>query len=483
MSLLSRYLLKNLERFKNNKCINNTTYNEIYELSKFYRHQLQSLKPQDRVCINAPKSKHWISLMIAVWEKNGIFIPLPNLNENYIKKCKPNFIIQSCIHKPVDISTKLISTSTDIRDNQIATFLFTSGSSGDPKGVVLSHDNIMNNIQMINHLYGNVITSKDRSFSLLPWYHCYGLVCELLYLLGKGSQINIPKNQEDPIKMFKEIKWNHPTILFTVPKILERVKKMDNKYIPNKIKKRLVWGKDLRMMSVGGSQCDKDTIQFIEDTYKIRVYQGYGMTELSPMISLNSESHNKIGSVGKPLRNVKISIGENNEIIVNDSPSLMIGYLSSIDEKNNTIISDPFNKQGYQTGDKGYIDDDGYLFVNGRLKHEYKLLNGKYVNPIFLEHLILSECKQIHQIIIFPSKNNDSNECLFYLSDNKAKDNIILQIFQILKNKGVKQYEIPKKYYMMKEPFSLQNNLLSLKFEPRREIIIDKFYRNELMFE
>lgn len=473
---LSKYIYQNLIKYKNNRFINKKTFQEIYELSKYYQDKFNFIQPNDRVCISAPKSEDWVAIMIATLSKGGIFIPIPNLEEKFINNSKPNLIISG---KDLYM-TRNNYIKKNINNNQdIATILFTSGSSGNPKGVILTHQNILHNLNMINNLYKYEITSKDVSFSLLPWHHCYGLVCELLFLLGKGSNIITPNNQNNPLKMFKEIKWNNPSILFTVPKMLDRVVKYDIPFIPNNIKKRLIWGNKLRMMSVGGSFCHEETIKLIEKTYNVKVYQGYGMTETSPMISLNNNLNNKIGSVGKPLENVEIKICKNTNEIQVKSPSLMMGYLENINEKTNEIFTFKQNNDWFQTGDKGYLDENNYLFINGRIKNEYKLSNGKYINPQFIEDLILKS-KSIDQVVIFPSINNEFNECLIYSSKIKDKNLIANEIQSLLKNK-IKNYEIPKNIIFVLEPFTIENGLLSLKFEPKRNLIIENYQKNKIL--
>lgn len=478
MSLFS-YLSNNFLRFSKNKCIDNYTYKDMHELTKYYVDRFKDMRAYDRVCVAAPKSAEWVAMMTAVWQKKGIWIPLPALEERFLQKCKPNFTVEGkaldfkqCLASPMKITDSIPS-------NEMATILFTSGSTNEPKGVVLSHHSLKTNLAMIDRLYSNSIREKDVSFSLLPWYHCYGLVCELLYLLGKGSQILIPKHQDDPLKMFREIRSNHPTLLYTVPKILDRVQKNDIKYIPRVLKKRILWGDRLRMMSVGGSVCDPATLDFIRDTYRIDVLQGYGMTECCPMIALNSLDANKQGSVGKPLHGIEIKIDENNEVIVS-TPSFMKGYLVEVNEANHHISTTSQSNDWFATGDKGFLDAEGYLYVRGRLKNEYKLSNGKFVDPEYLEKLVLSASTIISQILLFPSKDYEYNVCLVYPSSTSPTPTMIVdEIKTILQNKG-KRYEIPRRFHIMREPFSQKNQLLSLKLEPRREIIIDRFYQNRI---
>jgi len=460
----------NLSKYTYQKCFNSFQYQYLNQLTQHYKNQFKELSINDRVLIQSPKSIDYVAMMLATWEQKAIFIPVHEIQTSHIQKCKPNFIIQNktivnkCNHP------KLTNVPIDI-----ATIVFTSGSSGEPKGILLSHQNIISNLKMIDELYSKNITEKDSSFSILPWYHIYGFVCELLYLLSKGSHIHIPTYQQFPKKMVKEIKWARPTLLFTVPKFLYQIKKFDSMffYIPQWIKKQLFFGNRVRMISVGGSYCSSDVIQWIEKNYKIPIYQGYGMTECGPMISLNNKNTNKIGSVGKPLLNVKITFNDKNEIIVK-SPSLMIGYLDGVYENQ---LRYTCNSYQFETGDKGYIDKDGYLYVTGRVKSEFKLLNGKYINSVYIEDLIAMS-PYIEQVLIIPSINYDYLICLVYSSTNDISF-IRQEVLSRLKNK-VEMYELPKEILLLKEPCTFENKLLTLKHEIKRNMVSLLYYHNKL---
>jgi long-chain acyl-CoA synthetase len=464
---LSRQLLNH--SFLKNKSINNYTYKELFEYIKYYKDIFKHLQPQDRVCISGYKSIEYVATLFATWEKNSIIVPIPKQNELIIQKCKPKIIIHN--NEIVEYHKKYSSFSNN--DLNISTLLFSSGTTNEPKGILLTHEQISKNLELIDSVYKNDITDKDKSFSILPWYHCYGLVCELLYLLKKGGNIIIPTYQENPTEMIKEIKWNHPTLLFTVPKMLERIQKSDIPYIPYSLKKYYLFGTQLRMMSVGGSYCCPNTLDFISKKYGIDVYQGYGMTECGPIISLNHKNANKLGSVGKPLDTVQLYFDSLQEISI-QSPSLMLGYFDKIE--NNTLYYSKCEPI-FPTGDTGYLDTDGYLYVNGRIKHQFKLTNGKYINPIYIESLIL-ESKYIDQIILFPSKDHSYIICIVY--SQKTND---LQVIQKEIENALTQcqnYEKPKRIELLKYPFTIENKYLSLKYELKRHLIIDNYFTKKM---
>jgi len=286
-----------------------------------------------------------------------------------------------------------------------------------------------------------------------------------------------------------EMKWIRPTVLFTVPKMLERLYKSEwNALIPPSILRQFVWGDRLRMMSVGGSHCPKHIVEFFQDRYSTPIYEGYGMTELSPMVSLNSPTMYRPGSVGKPLKGVETRIDPVSKEIQVRSPSLMRGYLSSIDDHTRQIATHPLGlvDQWYPTGDKGCLDKEGFLYVTGRLKSEYKLSNGKYVNPEYIESCIL-ESPMIEQVLVMADPETDAagNICLVFVSES-YQDQGSKRIMDEIKARCVKHmvlpYELPIALYRMRERFSLENGLLSLKMEPRRKEIESRFIRGELAY-
>jgi long-chain acyl-CoA synthetase len=360
--------------------------------------------------------------------------------------------------------------------------LFTSGSTNDPKGVILTHKNIMSNLEMIDKLYNKHITENDTSYSLLPWNHCYGLVCELFYLMKKGGSFFISgQDIKTPQEKLKDLKLKSPTLIYTVPKMLEtiyrkRVNLVDY-CIPTQVKKKLVFGNNIRMISVGGSKCNPELIEYFKNNYDIPVYQGYGMTETSPMISLNSVENNNIKSVGKPLLGIDIKFSNKNEILVKGD-NLMLGYLDNI---NNDIIETckPFEDNYFNTGDTGYLDNENYLYINGRTKSAYKLSNGKFINPSYIES-ILGISSYIDQIFVYGEGCNN-NKCLIYISEETKKkiksdlNTFILNEIRIIAKDKLEPYEIPKEIKILEEPLSITNGCLSNKLDYKREFIINKF--------
>ena len=176
------------------------------------------------------------------------------------------------------------------------------------------------------------------------------------------------------------------------------------------------------------------------------------------MISLNVPGANKLGSVGKILQCNEVQIIDN-EICVNGT-NVFKEYYGYPKQYENL----------FKTGDLGYIDKDGYLFIDGRKKEQYKLSNGKFVNPSYIEDKILS-CPSVKQVIVCPNSSNDYNIAL--IVSDKSKFIIESELNGIYSS--IKKYEIPKHIIVIKDPFTIENDMLSHKLSLKRNVIMKKY--------
>lgn len=466
MKNLAEMILASSIRHATRPLINHLPYNAIPHQTKKYNWLMDRyhVKKSDRVCLLADKCLDWVSIMASCWSRGSVFVPLdkknPTLNEHILRTVRPKLVLTDT-HVQEESTTFTTSGMTTISPilstHDPALILFTSGTTHAPKGVVLSHHNILSNLSMIDGMYANEVSSSDVSYSILPWHHCYGLVCELLFLVRHGASIHTPSSSI-PEKVFKEIRTHQPTMFFAVPKILETIYKKDVRFVPSMIKRNLVFGNRIRMMSVGGALCNPRLISFMMEKFGVPTYQGYGMTETSPMVSLCTPTHNKIGSVGKPMMEVRFA--EDGSILVRGD-NVMKGYYGF----------DPLQEEDwFNTGDRGYLSEDGYLFVQGRLKTEYKLSNGKYVDPVYVESL-LSLVPGIDQVVVH-GEGMPHNSVLIFSKENKRFT--LQQLGNILRDR-VQGHEIPQVIDYAEEPFTLQNGLLTQKMEPHRQKILQQY--------
>ncbi|MGK3992236.1 AMP-dependent synthetase/ligase [Sorangium sp. So ce1024] len=310
----------------------------------------------------------------------------------------------------------------------MACLIYTSGTTGNPKGVILSHGNIASNVCAVLDLIP--FGSADRSLSFLPWAHSFGHTAELHVMVTVGGAMALSESVDKIVANLAEVS---PTVLMSVPRIFCRIyegvqKQMtekpaiiqtlfraglraatkQNRGEPLGLVERLTlavadrvifskirgkFGGKLKYAISGGAALAHEVAEFV-DALGITVYEGYGLTETSPVVAVNYPGARRLGTVGKPIPGVRVVIdrsatqdaaqdARHGEIVVY-GPNVMVGYYKR-DEENKAVMTED---GGFRTGDLGYLDDDGYLHITGRIKEQYKLENGKYVAPAPIEEKI-----------------------------------------------------------------------------------------------
>lgn len=331
------------------------------------------------------------------------------------------------------ISSAAIVASIKPEPGDTASLIYTSGTTGNPKGVILTHSNLASNVSAIHLIFP--VEIADRSLSFLPWAHVFGQTVELFVLISAGASMALAESVNKILDNLTEVR---PTLLFSVPRVFNKIYsgvqqqiaampkpvqalvrealritakertgerlrvrelallKLVDRLVFAKVRARL--GERLKYAFSGGAALSREVAEFI-DSLGIVVYEGYGLTETSPIATANIPGARKIGSVGRPIPGVWVEIdaatGENRtapdgkntrfegEIVVHGH-NVMKGYLARPEENAAVFTQDG----GFRTGDMGYIDPQGYLFITGRIKEQYKLENGKYVVPTPLEEAL-----------------------------------------------------------------------------------------------
>jgi len=359
-------------------------------------------------------AKVLIAATDAIAEKTkGFLDTIPSLQ--HIVSMDPATKTSDKVHSFASLAATKATVPTirpDVKDT--AGLIYTSGTTGNPKGVILSHGNIASNVSAIHECFP--MSSMDRSLSFLPWAHSFGQTVELHGLLSMGASLAIAESVEKILDNLAETK---PTLLFSVPRIFNKLYAAVQKQISTKpgvvqamvktslatrakqrkgeevslgeglvlaitdkvvfAKVRARFGGALKYAFSGGAAISTEVAEFI-DSLGITVYEGYGLTETSPIATANWPNNRKIGSVGKPIPGVSVKISDDSEIVVY-GPNVMQGYYNRKEENDAVLLPDG----GFKTGDMGRIDEDGFVFITGRIKEQYKLENGKYVVPTPLE--------------------------------------------------------------------------------------------------
>ncbi len=369
----------------------------------------------------------------------------------------------------------------DIGPDDLLEILFTSGTTGDPKGVMLSHGNIMSNVSDISKVieYG----PTDRAFSILPIHHCYECTAGLISPFSSGMSIFYARGLK-PRELLEDLKAAKPTIWLNTPLLLEKLylkiekelssqkgfKKLITKALPNsligkKIKQNL--GLERSRLIVSGGAALPAWISDGFKKYGIDVIQGYGLSEASPLISVNPPGKSKSGSIGMIIPSVEVEIrdidSEGNGEIVARGPNIMKGYYNNQASSDEILTSDGW----LLTGDIGYFDKDGYLYITGRKKFVIVTKGGKNVFPEEIEEK-LTKSVYIEEALVF-SPNDVDIQALIYpnmdevinkleslgnqLSDENIRElikaevrnaNRTLQSYKKIRDFAIRQEEFPK---------------------------------------
>ncbi len=277
----------------------------------------------------------------------------------------------------------LIKKAKNAEEDDNVVILFTSGSEKDPKAVQLTHKNILSNIESFSQVFE--FTSDDRMLAILPYFHVFGFTVNLWTPLYHGMTIIAYANPLDFKKVCEIIKEEKPTLLVGTPSFLwGYLKKSEEGDF-----------RSIRIAVTGADKCPDALREGYLKKHGIILYEGYGTTETSPVISVNTPEANKPGSVGKVIPGIQVKIenyetgqecapGETGRILVKGD-CVMKGYLDDFEETSMRI------RHGwYDTGDMGYIDEDGFLWHAGRLKRFVKI-GGEMVSLVKVED-VLQRC-------------------------------------------------------------------------------------------
>lgn len=268
----------------------------------------------------------------------------------------------------------------------LCTIMFTSGTTGKSKGVMLTHRNMAENATCLDMR----IPSRTVILSVLPIHHAYCLSMDILKGISLGSIICI---NDSIMRVAKNIKLFGPDMILMVPMMIESFAKKleDASALPPEIVKKEVFGERLHTICSGGAYLNPAWITLFEK-YGITILQGYGMTECAPVISTNLDWNRKHGSVGKLMPNCTAKVVDE-ELWVKGS-SVMQGYYQMEKETKETLTEDGWLK----TGDLGYVDEDGFIFLTGRKKNLIITKNGENVSPEEIENK-LSEHRLVQEIL------------------------------------------------------------------------------------
>ncbi len=415
-----------------------------------------------------------------------------------------------------------------IKPDDLLTIIYTSGTTGNPKGVMLTHNNLVSNIIGTTSIIE--ISSKDELLSFLPLCHSFERMAGYYTAMACGCTVSYAESIDTVRDNLLEIR---PTIVTTVPRLFERIysrvkqqvenspqarqkifnwalevgkrymedKKQNragvvlkgqhalaDKLVFSKLKERT--GGRIRFFVSGGAALARELGEFFE-ALGIIIVEGYGLTETSPVITANRLDDYKFGSVGKPIPGVEVKIAKDGEILVR-GPNVMQGYYN-----NKKATEETIDKDGWlYTGDIGVFDGEGHLMITDRKKHLFVSSGGKNIAPQPLENLFL-QSKYIDQFVLIGDKRMflsalivpdydalkeyaDSHKLPYKTKEDLTK---IPEVHKLIDDdirrlqKDLANYERVRRFAILERPLSIEDGEITPTMKVRRKIVEER-YRN-----
>jgi len=525
----------------------------VYKLSQAFK--MAGVIKGTKVAIVSESSPFWLMIDYALQDIGAVSVPIfANISqENFIYQLKDadveyiyissqarynsikeylnslKLIITHNIHSSVVhsvdfdtfINVEAKKSTNIINADDLCTIIYTSGSTGRPKGVELTHKNITTQLKDTSKSYP--LFKEDKALSFLPLAHIFERMV-MSYYLCSGVSIFFADDVKNVGNLIKEIK---PSIMTVVPRLLDKiyVKMHDNVLTAPFIKRvigslafseadnknlgtstiftplfqKLVYSKllealggNMRMMICGGAPLSRQSETFFTNI-GLDIYQGYGLTETSPVVCANSPINKKAYTCGKAYDNSEVKIAKDGELLTKGS-SVMKTY-----HKQKELTDDVIDPTGwFHTGDLATIDADGYITITGRKKELFKTSTGKYISAVHIEQLltqnrwcdyavVVADNKPYVSAFIFLdiinlqeyAKRKDLKfDTNYDLLHSKLADKLVKKIISKT-NRYLNYEEKVKKYFIVKEEATIENQILTPSMKVSRNIVYKK-YQNEI---
>ena len=458
------------------------TYDRLWEDSGRVATLLQrrGLSKGDQAILWGPNSPHWVLAFFGCLRAGVVLIPLdlrsaPDYVSRIISRTEPKLAFTSRFTPKGDVDLGVPEITFEelelaiadlpapdpipIQPDDLAEIMFTSGTTGDPKGVMLTHRNLTANIEGISHYIS--VDSSSRLLSILPLSHMYEQMGGLFFTLHSGASVTYPTSRQ-PTVLSRTMRERKITTMLMVPQALELLMNGIEREVIRQGKERLwkkllkvaertpfglrrhlfrsvhkQFGGKLDLIVSGGAPLDRDLGRKWE-MLGIKVLQGYGSTEASPVISNHTMDERRPDSTGRPLPNVQVKISEQGEILVKGD-NITPGYYNAPEE-----TAKAFEDGWYKTGDLGYFDKDGFLHIQGRVKDMIVLSSGQNVFPQDIQTVLVKHPSVKDAVVIgLPKGTSVEVHAALILSDpDSAKQAVDWSNSQLAEQQRVRGFTV-----------------------------------------
>lgn len=451
-------------------------YDELNKQIAQLSAQLFSFTANKPVAINIDNHPAWVLIDLAALACETVLVPLPSFfsnaqllhsmqnagvvavitdNPNRFCEVLGDLIIGQCTF---NVSNKILTQfmlaipSVTLPDGTVK-ITYTSGTTGNPKGVCLGLEAILNVANSIKNVVG--LTKKSQHACILPLSTLLENVAGVYATLLAGgtvhilpsAQVGFSGSEFDSQKLYETLANTHANTVILIPELL--------KALVLKLESGAQALSDLQFVAVGGAHVATHFLNRAKHL-GIPVFEGYGLSECASVVALNTSAANKIGSVGKPLKHIELMFSQEQEILVKGA-----NFLAYAQE--NLAQS----AEWLATGDIGYVDDDGYLFINGRKKHIFITSFGRNVSPEWIERELTSQ-PAIAQACLF-GEAKPWNTAVIVAQANANIDQIQQSIAKV--NQTLPDYARTTQFVLADTPFSVSNQQLTPNSRLKRDAI------------
>lgn len=508
-------LIKSFQNNHDKAIVHNNSFRRFsYAYNDLYEHSLRcaswlkrkNVKAGDKVLLWGPNSPEWLFSYFGIIATGAVVVPVDlksskrhakiiaeSADVKFVIKTKykndlelPSFYIEN-LQSAIQ-NQETIQSLPESKEEDLVELVFTSGTTGDPKGVMISHRNLVSNMQAVVKKIN--VSKNDCLLSVLPLSHLFEQTAGMLTPLSVGARV-VYLSTIKPSAIFTALKNEPITIFLCVPRLLQGFKKgISNKFktgakrvlwnllwrisspLKEKAKKK-VWflihskfNNKFRFFVSGGSYLDPDTEKFWR-SLGFKIVQGYGLTECSPILTVNSENASRLSSIGQALDNVELKLNPDKELLAR-GPNVFSGYY-----KNQEKTAEAFQDDWFLTGDIAEKDEDDFYYIKSRKKDMIVTASGDNVYPEEIEN-VLQKFPDVKEVAVLGLDQGQGEEVVAVFipdSENFNKEETTKQANKelSLSQQIIKTFIWPEPEFPKTTTLKIKKNILKEKLQTGRQ--------------